>query len=192
VKSRIDGINRFLLFLIGLVALAGGVVILLLSVRVFGDKRADQPMLRADTRAFADRNAGWFWTAIGIGAGILALLALRWLLAQAATKRVGSLNLEPDRSQGHTRLSTGALSEAVEDEVERIRGVSRASARVMGKASDPLLRLDVKVGDDGDLGYIRSRIEQDTVPHARQAIGVDGMPVWVRLAVAAEPQRQVS
>jgi hypothetical protein len=192
MTAGIDRVNRVLLFLLGLITLAGGVVILLLSARVFGDDQADQPLLRSDTRAFADRNAGWFWTAIGIGAGVIALLALLWLFAQARTQRVASLNLEPNRSQGHTKLSTGALSDAVEDEVERVRGVSRASARVMGKPGQPLLRVDVKVADDGDLGYIRSRLEEDMVPHARQAVGMGRLPVWVRLAVAAEQQRQVS
>jgi hypothetical protein len=191
MKARIDSVNRFLLFLIGLVALAGGVVILLLSVRVFGDKQADKPMLQQATRDFADRNAGWFWTAIGIGAGVLALLALRWLLAQAATQRVGSLSLEPNTSAGHTKLSTGALTEAVEDEVEQIRGVDRASARLLGKSSNPTLRLDVKVSDDGDLAYLRSRIERDAINHVRQALGMPGLPVWVRLAVSPEPQRAV-
>jgi hypothetical protein len=192
VTARIDRINRFLLALLGLAALAGGIVILLLSVRVFGDDQADQPVLRQATRDFADRNAGWFWTAIGIGAGLLALLALRWLFAQASTQRVASLSLEPDRRTGHTKLASGALGEAVEDEVERIRGVSRASARMLGKASDPLLRLDVKVGDDGDLGYIRNRLEEDTIPNARRAVGMQQLPVWVRLAVANEEKRSIS
>jgi hypothetical protein len=192
VRSRIDSVNRFLLFLLGLAALAGGVVILLLSVRVFGDKQADQPVLRQATRDFADRNAGWFWAVVAIVAGVLALLALRWLLSQASSARVGALNLEPNRSQGHTRLSSGAVSDAVEDEVERIRGVTRASVRVLGKPNNPLLRLDVKVGEDGDLGYIRSRIEQETVPRARQALSLRSLPVWVRLAVAAEQSRSLN
>jgi hypothetical protein len=192
MTATIDRVNRVLLTLLGLICLAGGVIILLLSVRVFGDSPADQPILRPDTRAFADRNAGWFWAAVGIGAGLLALLALRWLIAQARTQRVAALNLEPNRGIGHTRVSSGALGEAVEDEVERIRGVSRASARMLGKPAQPLLRLDVKLADDADLGYVRSRIEQDTVPHARQAVSMAQMPVWVRLAVAAEQQRQVS
>jgi hypothetical protein len=192
VKSRVDSVNRVLLALLGLIALAGGIVILLLSTFAFGKKWANQPMLQQQTRDFADRNAGWFWAAIGIGAGILALLALRWLLAQISTSRVGSLNLEPDTSHGHTRLSTGAVGDAVEDEVERFRGVDRATARVLGKSTDPLLRLDVKVADDGDLGYIRSRLEKDTVPNARQALGMPQLPVWVRLAVATEQRRSVS
>lgn len=191
MKSRIDSVNRFLLFLIGLIALAGGVVVLLLSVRVFGDKQADQPVLRSATRQFVHRN-GWLWIVIAIGAGILALLALRWLLAQAATTRVSTLNLEPDRSAGHTRLSPGALGEAVEDEIERIRGVDRASARMLGSSKNPTLRVDVKVAETGDLGYIRSRLEQDAVPNARQAVGFPRLPVWVRLAVAAEQQRSLN
>ena len=191
MKARIDSVNRFLLALLGLLALAGGVVILLLSVRVFGDEQADQPLLRPATRDFADRNP-WLWIAIGIGAGILALLALYWLLTQASTQRVSSMNLEPDRKAGHTRLSTGALGDAVEDEIEQIRGVDRASARVLGSSNNPTLRVDVKVADDGDLGYIRSRLEQDTVPNARQAVGLGQLPVWVRLAVNAEQRRSIS
>jgi hypothetical protein len=192
VTARIDRVNRVLLFLLGLLALAGGVVILLLSVRVFGDDWADQPVLQQQTRDFADRNAGWFWTAIGIACGLIALLALRWLFAQASTQRVASLSLEPDRRNGHTKLATGALGEAVEDEIERFRGVSRASARMLGKASEPLLRIDVKVGDDGDLGYIRNRLEEDTIPNARRAVEMPQLPVWVRLAVANEERRSVS
>jgi hypothetical protein len=191
MKSRIDSVNRFLLFLLGLIALAGGVVILLLSVRVFGDSQADQPVLRQATRDFADRNP-WLWIAIGVGAAILALLALRWLFAQASTQRVSAMNLEPDRSAGHTRLSPNALGEAVEDEIERIRGVDGASARVLGSSKSPTLRVDVKVADDGDLGYIRSRLEQDAVPNARQAVGFDRLPVWVRLNVATEQHRSLN
>jgi len=192
MTATIDRVNRVPLTLLGVICLAGGVIILLLSVRVFGDSRADQPILRPDTRAFADRNAAWFWTAIGIAAGVLALLALRWLIAQAKTQRVSALNLEPNRGIGRTRVASAALGEAIEDEVERVRGVSSASARMMGKPGQPLLRLDVKLADDADLGYVRSRLEQDTIPHARQAVSMPEMPVWVRLAVAAEQQRQVS
>jgi hypothetical protein len=192
MTARVDRVNRVLLFVLGLASVAGGVVVMLISTRVFSDSLADKPVLRKATRDFADRNAGWFYTAIAIGAGVLALLALRWLVAQAATQRVSALNLEPDRQQGHTKLSSGALGEAVEDEVERIRGVSRASVRMLGKPGDPLLRLDVKVGDEGDLGYIRSRIEQDTIPNARRAVSMSRLPIWVRLAVAPEPRRSVS
>jgi hypothetical protein len=78
------------------------------------------------------------------------------------------------------------------DEIERLRGVDHASARVLGSSNNPTLRVDVKVADDGDLGYIRSRLEQDTVPNARQAVGLGRMPVWVRLAVSAEQHRSLS
>ncbi len=190
MKARIDSVNRFLLSLLGLLALGGGVVILLLSVRVFGSKQAHQPVLRQATRDFAHRNA-WLWIAIGIGAGVLALLALYWLLKQASSQRVSAMNLEADRRSGHTKLSTGALGNAVEEEIERIRGVDRASARVLGSSNDPTLRVDVKVADDGDLGYIRSRLEQDMVPRARQAVSLGRLPVWIRFAVSPEQRRSI-
>ena len=67
MNSRVDSINRFMLFLLGLLALAGGIIILLLTTFVFGKKWANQPMLQQQTRRFADHNAGWFWTVIAIG-----------------------------------------------------------------------------------------------------------------------------
>ena len=66
----------------------------------------------------------------------------------SATALTAVVAAKPDRSAGHTRLSPSALGEAVEDEIERIRGVDGASARVLGSSKSPTLRVDVKVADD--------------------------------------------
>ena len=98
MTSRVDRVNRVLLVLLGLLCLAGGIVVLLLSYRAFGTSTARQPLLRPATRGFADRNSGWFWLAVALGTLIVALLALRWLLAQLSVARVGALEVVPTRS----------------------------------------------------------------------------------------------
>jgi hypothetical protein len=190
MTARVDRVNRVLLILLGLLCIAAGVMIFLVGGGVFGDDQRHKVLLRLAMRNWVDDHA-WLWIIIGVASGILALLAIRWLWSQASTKRVLALQLEPDRSHGHTRLAAGALNEAVAEELERIRGVSGASARLLGSPRDPLLRLDVKLNEDADLGFIRSRIEEDTVPHARTAASLNQLPVQLRLSVASELRRQI-
>lgn len=191
MTNRIDRVNRFLLILLGLLCVGGGVAVLLLGFRVFGADWSRQPLLQQETRDFADRNHGWFWLAVGGGVGVLTLLALRWLFAQASTARVNALQLEPDRTHGGTRLAAGAVTDALCEEVEGYRGVSRVNARLLGERARPTLRLDVALDDTADLGQVRSRIEQRALSRARQAADLDELPARVRLRVGATEKRRV-
>lgn len=191
MTNRIDRVNRFLLTLLGVVCAGGGVVVLLLGFEVFGADWARRPLLQPETRDFADRNAGWFWLVVGVGIGVLALLALWWLLAQASTARVGTLQVDPPRPDGGTRLSAGAVTDAVSEEIEGYRGVSGVNARLLGARTSPTLRLDVALEESADLGQVRSRIEQGALPRVRQATDPVQMPAQVRLRVAAAERRRV-
>ncbi len=190
MTSRIDRINRVLHVLLGLVCLAGGVVILLLSFRVFGRNRARQMLLQPSTHDFVSRNHGWFWLAVAAGAVVLALLALRWLLAQLSLARVGSINVEADRSLGDTRVAAGGLTQSVEDEVETYRGVDRASARFFGATSRPHLRLDVALGETADLGAVRTRVETEALRNIGRVTGRSDLVSVVRLEVADKQRRE--
>ncbi|MCP5915823.1 hypothetical protein NL317_27785, partial [Klebsiella pneumoniae] len=74
------------------------------------------------------REQPWFWWAVAGGCVVLALLGLRWLLAQLNTDRVGKLDLTTDDRDGLTTVHAGALTEAVETEAAAVRGVAGASA----------------------------------------------------------------
>ncbi len=188
MTSRVDRINRVLLVLLGLPCLAGGIVVLLLSYRAFGTSTARQPLLRPATRGFADRNSGWFWLAVAIGTLIIALLALRWLLAQLTVARVGALEVD-DHPLGQTSVSTGGLSEAVKEEVQAYHGVDHASAHFYEASSRPQLRLDVALLPTADPGAVRTRLKSEALAHVLQATGRKDLTSLVRLQIADRQRR---
>jgi hypothetical protein len=184
VTNRIDRINRILLIVLGLIFLGAGVGGLLVAAGVFGQPAARTSLVTEGMRDYAHANDAWYWGAFAGGAFLLAALALIWLLAQSGSSRVSSLQLETDRSRGATRLQSAALTNALEDDVTTYQGVNDATARILGSAHDPLLRLDVAVDESADIGAIRERLETQAIPRVRQAASVLDLPVWLRLEIA--------
>lgn len=180
-------VNRVLLVALGLLLAAAGGLGLALSFGAFGAARRDQPVLDEQVTDFADRT-GWFWWAVAAGCVLIGLLALWWLLAQTRTQRVGRLDVTDDELDGVTLVHTGAVSDAVESEVETCRGVQRASARFHGKRA-PRLDVTVDLDETADLAQIRQRLGEQTVPRARQAVGDPDLVVQVelRLVVGKRP-----
>jgi hypothetical protein len=188
MSLRVDRVNRALLALLALLCLAAGVVTLLLGFDVFGDHTTTKPLLPHSVRSFGDRNAGWFWIAVGVAVGLLVLALLWLLLRQTATSRLGDpIELEPDppRARGRTRLQPGALSNAIDEEVESYREVARANARMRGTTRKPVVALNIRLADTADLSSIRARIEDTAVAHLRQAASRPDLPVRLRLELAA-------
>jgi len=190
LNPRADRLNRTVLTLLGLLLTAAGVLGLALSYGAFGVGRARHRVLTPAVRDFAHRNHGWFWPVAAVAAVILALLALRWLLTQLGSDRVGELSLEPDTRTGGTTLQAGAVTSAVTEEVESYRGVHHASARLIGHPTNPDLILTVTADERTDLSALRARIEQQTIAHARQATGRD-LPVHLFLRLSTGGRRQL-
>ena len=82
------------------------------------------------------------------------------------------------------------MTSAVTEEVESYRGVRRASARLIGHPAAPDLILTVTADERTDLGALRTRIEQQTIAHARQATGRD-LPVQLQLRLSPAAGRQL-
>lgn len=190
MNPHADRGNRTVLSLIGLLLTIGGGLGVALSYGAFGTGRANRPVLTPAVRDFVHRNSGWFWPVVAAAAVVLALIALRWLLAQLGTDRVGQLSLEPDPRSGTTTLQAGALTSAVTDEVESYRGVRRASARLTSDPRNPDMILTVAVNDRADLGALRARIEEHAVAHVRQASGRESLPVRLQIQLAAGADRR--
>ncbi len=190
MNPRADRANRSVLTLLGLLLTAASALGLALSYGTFGLQRARRQVLTPAVRDFAHANHGWFWPAIAVLAGVLALLALRWLLGQLGSDRVGELSLESDTRAGATTLQAGAVTSAVTEEVASYRGVRRASARLIGHPAAPDLILTVTADERTDLGALRTRIEQQTIAHARQATGQD-LPVQLQLRLSPATGRQL-
>lgn len=181
VSSRV---NRTLLTLLGLVLLVGAALGLALSFGAFGSGRASRPVLDPEISQFANDNAGWFWPLVAAVTVLLGLLALRWLLSQLSSDKVGEIDLERDRTRGSTRVSSRAVTDAVTDDLESQRGVQGARAKFRGDEKEPDLDLTVSVDDTADLGAVRERIETTTVAHARQALSRPDMAVHLTVELA--------
>jgi hypothetical protein len=177
MSSRVNGVNRTIEGLLGLVLLAAGGLGLALSFGAFGAGR--RPLLPQGMRDFA-RDQPWFWWAVAGGCVVLALLGLRWLLAQFSTDRVGRLDLTADDRDGLTTVHAGALTEAVETEAENVRGVAGASASLRDQRGRRL-RLVVDLTDYADIAEVRRVLEERVVGHARQAVDDPDLPVDIEL-----------
>ena len=181
--------NRSLLWFLGLLLLvlgvAGVVVGSGLVDRVAGTSLADSSLLPSELQDFWTEQSAWFWPVVALVALLLGFLGLRLLLAQLGTDRVGRLPLLDDPDAGRTVLSSSALTEAVEDEVEAWPGVASCSASLVRPKRQTTLRVRVRTTDRADVREVRRRLAEETVPHVREAL--DGA-VDVDVLVELEPQ----
>ena len=173
-------LNHVGLTLLGLVLLAAGLLGLARGAGLFGRDAAADPLITDGMRRFAAGN-GWFWPVVAAAAVVLALLGLTWLLAQARSERLPGLALEPDPSDGATRLSGRAVTSALEEEVAEYPGVRGVRASLLGTSARPRLHLSVAFGAGADLAALRRRIGEEAVPRLREALERDSLPAVVKL-----------
>jgi hypothetical protein len=177
MNTRVDGLNRVVLAVIGLVLLAAGGLGIATGAGAFSGSSGR--LLPTGVRSFA-RTSSWFWWVVAAGALVVALLALRWLIDQLRTDRAGSLDLTTDDKDGVTTVHSGALTDAVADEAEAVRGVTRASAQLRDRRGRRLL-LAVDLADHADIAAVRQALEGHVVAHARQAVDDPALPVEIEL-----------
>ncbi|MGX5657710.1 alkaline shock response membrane anchor protein AmaP [Geodermatophilus nigrescens] len=192
-RTRARGVvraNRLVLALIGLLLAGAGGAALAAGLGAFGGGVADRPVLDGSVPRFAGAH-GWYWPVVAVGAGLVALLCLWWLLAQARSDRVSALPLSRDPRRGHTDLDAAALTGAVEDEVEGYRGVARARAVLSGAATAPALTLTVTLDGRVGPGELHPRVVRGAVAHARQALGRPDLPARVEFVLPRRPRRDV-
>ena len=182
--------NRTVLATLGLLLLAAGAAGIAAGTGLFGDTFKKTNVIDQDYRDWvADHD--WFWLAVAAGSILIALLALRWLFAQTSTTKVTHLELEADSTAGRTVLSGGAVTSAVAEEIEGYRGVSGASAHLLGTRGAPTLLVRATLDGRGDPAELRRRIQTDAVAHARQALDRPDLPVRLELRLAGTSRRDL-
>lgn len=192
MTSRIDRVNRFLVAFLGLLVLAAGVVGLCLSYGAFGDATSRKVLLTESTRDYVHRNGGWLWPVAAVVCGVLALLGLWWLLKQSSTSGLRRYRLAGAQREDSITVRGSALVDAVCSEIEDFHGVRSAQGSLAGHPREPVLRLTVDLEDQASVGAVRTRIENTSLVHARQASGVDHLPVTLRLHVTSKPGARVA
>lgn len=180
--------NRILLWALGLLLLGAGVTTLLAGWGVFGASFADQPPLSPDVRSFAARH-GWFWPALGIAAGLLALGSLAWLAAQPRSGRPRGLYIVDD-AIGGVRLDTGALTAAVAADLVDNPAVRAARVAVRGRPRHLSLRMTVETDADADIRSVRADVDGRVLPRLQHAVGRPDLAAELEIeAYAGAPAR---
>lgn len=180
--------NRSVLAFLGLLLLAAGAAGVAAGVGLLGDDIHTRKVIPAYTRDWVARH-GWFWIAVAAGSILVALLALRWLFAQVATNRVASLEVEANRENGRTVLAGRAITDAVAEEIRSYRGVSGASAHLLGDRTAPTLLVQAALDGRVNPAEARGRIQTDALVHARQALDAPDLPVRLELRLATGSRR---
>jgi hypothetical protein len=182
--------NRVVVVLIGLLLIAGGTLVALLSYGVFGAGRAGRPLLDP---MIVDvlRSYPLESRLIAVAAGLLlAVLGLVWAARSLRPEARPDLHLDggPD-----TRIviSSAAAADAIAQQAADLPGVGRARARLVGPEHAPAVRLTLWLAEDPDVRTILRRLREEVLTTAEDALGVTDLAVAVRLeldAVAAPPR----
>lgn len=191
MNSPIDRINRTLLVLAGLLLTAAGVAVLAQGLGFFGTRNAHKPVLPGTWSTFI-RDNPWYWWAVAALCVVVALLMLRWLIAQLHTNRLNHLNVEPDNRDGETILHAGAIADAVEHEAQGYPGVNTATMRLRGTPSSHRHQLTVVLDARADLDALRTRLNHRTIPNFRQAMDFEHPTLDIRLVLAPRKRRPIN
>lgn len=171
--NRPARLNRVVLAILGVLTLAAGVVVLLLGAGVLGALvPAGAPILAANAAL-----QPWVPWAVTAGASIVALLSLRWLVAQAI-RRPGSSDwqLAPDTRHGSTHIDSDAAAEPLREEIADYPGVLSATAHLTGPRHYPQLHLRVTTDDRADITDLRRQIDTEAIPRLTQAMDLPALP----------------
>jgi hypothetical protein len=174
--------NRLGLALVGLALLACAAYTLVRGSGELSALPAGEPIIPAPLRELALTNS-WFWPAVAVAAGVVALLALRWLLVQARSDRLDRLVLDEDE-RGASYVDARAFGSVVADEVAALPGVRRARALLVGAPDGAQLHLRVAVDENVDVDQLRSGV-QETLRDARHALEDSNLPAVVRIRLRA-------
>jgi len=181
--------NRWTLSLLGILLLAAGGAGAALGLGAFGARNKARTVIDTSVQDVADR--WWFWVAVAALGLLIALFALSWLRVQLRSNRLGSFDLEVDRSRGETTLASSAVTDAVSDEVAAYGGVRQATARMSGSPDAPTLNVTATLDGRRPTGELADRIVGGAVAHARQALDMPQLATRVELRLASRRRRNV-
>ena len=188
-----DRTNRMILLLLAMLLIAAGLGAGAASIGTFGTAARHSPLIANPAGTFTGAQGDWLWPVAAAAAVILVLLALRWLLALLfSSDRSGDLLIHPAGPAGRTTLATGALTEAVVEEIEGYRGVNSARARLVGEPADPELVVTAALEETADFAALRQRIETGALTHARTAVGDPSLAAQLDLTVTTKRSARVA
>ena len=179
-----DRTNRFVLTLFGALVLLIGAAGLATSVGAFGKSFSHRTLFANRASTYIGHH-GWVWYAAAGVCFVIALLALRWILALLiSTDRAGDIPIPVEMADGTTILRPAAVIGALTREVSTYHGVDNTHGRIIGDGAAPELVLEVTARQGADLHALYQRIETEAFAHARQALDKEDLPIRLDLDVS--------
>jgi hypothetical protein len=180
-----DRTNRAVLTIFGLLVLLAGAAGMAASVGVFGTAFSQRTLFDNRVSAYIGQHGNLVWPAAAFLGLVIALAALRWILALlVSTDRASDITVPGSEDEGTTRLQPGALTGALAGEVGTYRGVDTAKGRVIGDASNPHVVLHVTATPAADLHALHRRLETEALLHARMTLDDPSLPIQLDLDVS--------
>jgi hypothetical protein len=180
-----DRTNRTVLTVFGLLVLLGGAAGMAASVGAFGTAFSRRTLFSNHASAYIGQHGTWVWAAAAFICLLIALAAVRWILALlVSTDRAGDLTVPGSKNQGATKLQPTALTGALAREITTYHGVDAAKGRVIGDATSPQIVLTITATQTADLPTLRHRLETEALAHARQALDNPMLPIQLDLDVS--------
>lgn len=188
----IDGVNRFLLLLLGLVLATAGGLGLAAGEGAFDD--LDSPgSVYDDARAeIVDDPDLWYAVILGVS-GLVLLLSLVWSYRQFASRPGGphlsTVVLHADR-RGRTTLEPARLARAIAADLETVDGVRDAKVHILSTGHEPTMRARLDVDRSVDPDALLERTEP-ALERAAQSFDAQRVIVRIRIDFAGRDTPRV-
>lgn len=183
MKRAVLGLDRALIFLLGLVLLVAGVAVAAWGVSLLDEVWAGAPDELSTAPATDVLSASW-WGAAALACGIvLGLLALWWVLAHRTHHGIGPLRLPGSGRPGQLTLDGTAAADAAADVIAATPGVRSAKGQTITDRGQLLADLRVVVEPDADLRTVAGATDTAMTDLAT-VLGRDDIRSRVTLTVA--------
>jgi len=163
-------VNRVLLLVVGALLFVGGAYVLLRSFSTFGAEPARDQLVSTALRRRVRRNEDWFWPVVALGCAAIALAALGCLWLQRP-RTMPSDDLEYGDDAHVTTVRSGALSRAVQDELEQQPAVESARVGIDRSPESTVVLARLTVEDGTSARTVATDILAPAVDHFREATG---------------------
>lgn len=188
MRQHAGALNRTWLVILGILALAGGVLILLAASGTLhalspATVAAESPVVTGDLHTVLEPASV---TAIVLVAGVaMGALGLLWILAQIPRRNPADrYRLHRDPASGTTLCDASVLGAAVENQINTLPGVVGSSALLRGTAMEPDLTMKVTVTNRADIQDVLHRINARVIPDLSTALETPLRRTGIQLEVS--------
>jgi hypothetical protein len=190
MRQFATGLNRTWLAMLGILLLLAGLVGLAIGTGLATSVTTAAPTSRSRVigsgaaRTFADNGPVVIVLVVAL---VVALLGLRWLLAQVPrTNAASALRLQDDAASGITTVEPSVLTDAVSRQVQSLPGVTSASAVMRGTAEAPDLTVTLTANDHTDVPALLRALQTGPVADLERAIEVPLAHLGVQVDISPE------